>query len=281
MLRFTTRNKVSAHGVGIALVSTDGFSVGNNVGTFDLSDRIPENRLSRKSNFPVSGSIEYAYDPVERVNNMLIVVPDLQSVEAVVSNKAAIRPDLTKPVPLFYKYRLGRGLKYAYQRPPVNPDTWRNLVIKIDAITNGTETVLTASEMQTYSGLMQAITLSLRGNITISTRLGRPTTVVFDIARITPVPINTLSEHYGSIFDVTIYTSERCANAQTLMVNYQGYNIDNDRIEPKVTEVLNAEPVHQFHSASYGDTAQLDVVDSTKAAPISRKQYAIKFILDE
>jgi len=281
MLRFTSRNKVSKYGVGIALVSTDTFNVGNNVGTFDLSHRIPENRLSRRSNFPVSGSVEYAYDAQDRLNRMLLVVSDLQSVEAVVSNKAAVRPDLSKPVPLFYKYHLGRGLKYVYQRPPVDADTWRQLVIKINSIEEGSETQLTQSEVQTYAGLLRSITLAIRGNISISTRLGNPTSVVFDVARVMPVPIDTLSDHYGSVFDVTIYTSERCANGVTLMANYQGYDIQSNSLVPKVTEVLNAEPIHEVYSASYGDTGQLDVVDAAASAPITRKQYGIKFILDE
>jgi len=275
MLRFTTRNKVSRLGVPIALVSTDTFSVGNNIGTFDLSHRIPENRLSRRVNFPVAGSVEYQYNPVDRLNQLMLNVTDLQSTRSVVTNKTAIRPDLARPIPLFYKYTLGRGDKYVYQRPPVDADEWRELVI---AIQTGQ---LTAVQVQSYKDLLPSITLAIRDNISITTRMGAETMVVFDIARIMPVSINSMSEHFGCIFDVTIYTSERCANGTTLMVNYPAYDIKNDRLITAVSEVLNAEPVHQKTFASYGATDQLEVVDATTTTPVSRKQYSIKFILDE
>lgn len=281
MLRLVSRNRVSPWGAGVALVSTDSVSVDNNISTFDLSHRIPENRLSRRQNFPMDGALEYMYSAKDRQNKLLLAVPGLQSSEAVVTNKAAIRPNSPKPVPLFYKYHLGRTIKYLYQRPSVDSDNWRLMVSKLHDINDGVPTGLTAAEVQEYQGYMQSISLSILDNISISTRLAAPTDVIYDIARVTPVLIDRMSEHYGAVFDVTIYTSERCGNGLTLMVNYQAYDPEIDRMDPKATEVLNAEPVHDFHSASYDDTAQLEVSDAAQGSPVPMKQYTIKFELDE
>jgi len=281
MLRLVTRNRVSQFGVGIALVSTDDVSVNNNISTFDLSHRIPENRLSRRSNFPMVGAVEYFYNPKDRKNMLLLAVPSLQSSEAVVTNKAAIKPNISKAVPLFYKYRLGRGIRHFHQRPDVDSDRWRLMVDKLKQLEDGTISQLTSAEVQEYQGYIQSISLSVLDNISITTRLGAPTTVVFDIARITPIFIDKMSEHYGSIFDVTIYTSERCGNGLTLMANYPSYDSDTDRMSPKSTEILNADPVHEFHSASYEDTMQLEVFDAAQGSPVPMKQYTVKFELDE
>lgn len=281
MLRFVTRNKVSENGVGLALVSTDKFSVANNVSTFDLSYTIPENRLSNSNYFRLDGSIEYKFDHKNIKNLLLLNTTGLQSTNAVVTNKTAIRHNIGRSMPLFYKYHIGRGNKYVFHRPPVDSDEWRSLLVKIKQIEDGDETTLTEDEVQSYSTYIKDICLALRDNILITTRRGSRTNVVFDIGSIQPVTIDTASEYFGSIFDVEIYTSERCNNGLTLMVNYQSYKPDQNNVTPGASEVLNADPIYDIYDAVYSDTDQVPTAESDSSRQFTRKQYAVKFIMDE
>jgi len=244
-----------------------------------MSYQIPENRLSGTGNLRLNGSVEYKFDH-QRIKNMLLLSAiDLESSNAVVTNKTSIRAGSENPAPLFYKYRIGRGSKYVFVRPPIDSDAWRSLLLTINDIGDGD--TLSASNVQAYATYMKDVVLSIRENINIVTRKGNQTNVSFDIGLIRPVYIDTSSEYFGSVFDVTIYTSERCNNGLTLMVNYPAFIPENNSIKTNNLEVLNAELIHELYEVSYSDTDQFYNATSDDSNTFTRKQYAVKFIMDE
>lgn len=199
---FRIVNTTPDHGVNIALISTPSITIGSNLSVTDLSGLEPSNRIG------------YGADEVFLYNSTTGDYSYTDSVntrEIRISNRVARYRDLTSPVPLYYKYLVGRDQYYLYAPQ-----------------------VASTGDIEIARGLLR-----------VTGTDGSETDLIWDID-ISSTDYNGDSLP-SNVYSVVLYTSDILDD--TAWVHYRGiYRLDKySRIENRA-EVINAVPL--FHEGT-------------------------------
>jgi hypothetical protein len=220
MLRLHYVGRVPDHAVNIAYTESKGLTPADNVSLLDMSYKRAENLSSY-----VGGEFD-----VDLTNPNALVDTD----EILLSSRSVLSPNVKSPVPLYYKYSIGRGV-YAVEAPS----------------SVGSNLELARLE------IMKQLQILDRDN----NKIAGPTWDIVVTARVGST----------SWYMVTIYLEYRQAKGETFKVRYQGRVISTGVSLPNHIEVINAEPIMQkgvdFTLKTFPGGYQVSIPSASNYAP--------------
>lgn len=220
MLRLRYVGRVPDHAVNISYVESKGLKPADNVSLLDMSYKRAENLSSY-----VGGEFD-----VDLTNPSNLVDTD----ELLISQRSVLSPNVKSPVPLYYKYVIGRGV-YGVDAP----------------LSVGGNLELARLEIMKQLQILDRDNNKIQGPAWDITVTG---------------PIGSTNGYL-----VTLYLEYRQAKGETFKVRYQGRVIATNASLPNHIEVINATPIMQ-RGVDYGLQAfpsgyQVSVPSASNYAP--------------
>jgi len=256
MLQFKLTGTLEESGVPLAVLTGRDLDSRNNVSVADFAHKIPENIVSH-----TGASFTLPCSPNIRVENDRSYVgfnvsEGVSSSQIFITNKVSLRNNV-KPSPLFFKYKIGRGVRAVYVAPDVDvtSDDYKLFLSHLDA---GSAIPVSLTHY------MNEVTESIRNSLTIYTRNKNIADIGWDIGNIKPLR-NMSSQFEGMVFNVDLYTSEQNNKGKTYILSYNAYNIGLSQTIIGKNEVINATPI----CTTSADI--INAVDGTKRITVKAK----------
>jgi len=190
MLRLRFASRLPDHAVNVAFVEAPDLAVSANVGMLDLSYQRVENLSAY-----VGGQLDVDLNGVNRVDTK----------EVVLSSRSVLSRGVGRPIPLFYKYDIGRGT-YSVRANPSNPADLDEARLEM---------------------LKQFQILDRRNN-----KVPGP---AWDI--------EVTGQDGNGNYLVTLYIERRQTSAETFKLRFQAADRTTGATFPNHIEVINAEPL--------------------------------------